>query len=106
MSLVSEFLRELIRSANDVEKFKPLERIQLIDRGISTIRQLRPPRSHKEIRRMDDIDRLESRAIRAATSCDDDARDRLLEIAAMIRDLHIVLEPKNAIQIEAGGGDG
>ncbi|KAB1086375.1 hypothetical protein F4V91_07990 [Neorhizobium galegae] len=98
MSTLPDFIAELVRAANEVEKLSLSERIRLIDRGITTIRRLRPPRTDKEARWMDDVDRLETRSIQAATSCDDDTRDRLIEIAAMMRDRHIVMDMGTEIQ--------
>ncbi len=100
MSSTNDFIAELVRAANEVEKLSLSERIRLIGRGMTTIRQLRPPRTDKEARRMDDVDRLETRSIQAATSCNDETRNRLIEIAAMIRDLHIVLDTGTEIEID------
>jgi hypothetical protein len=97
MSGVNEFLVELIRAANGVENVRLKERLRLVEEGITTIRRLQPPRTDKQIRRMDGVDRLHTRAIQAVTSCDDDSRDLLLEIAGTIRDLHIVLDTKTDV---------
>ncbi|WP_037470685.1 hypothetical protein [Sinorhizobium fredii] len=85
MSLTTQFVGELIRAANQVEKLNPLEVKRLLNRSIATIRDMREqigiPASNRVKKRADSLPAA-------------DARDALLDAADIIRTLKIVLDGK------------
>lgn len=103
MSGVTEFVSELVRAANGLDKLSEFSRAKLLDRAYDTIRDLRdevgiqPDSLDKDAA----IDVLTmSRSIPALT--DAEVRNIMLKAAAMIRDLHIILDTGTQIHISGG----
>lgn len=109
MSTTTDFIAELIRAANEVEKLTDYERQRLFERAITTIRSMREtigiPSAQADADKVVELQVLVvARAVHAEGPSV--AREALLTAAGMIRDLHIVLDTGTAIQIGNGGGDG
>lgn len=105
MTSVNEFIAELVRAANAVDQIRDFEVRRLLDRAVTTIRDMRetigiPPSQTgadaliylQTVSAQIDVGSVGDEAIRAA----------LLDAAGMIRDLHIVLDTKTEIQIGKG----
>jgi hypothetical protein len=97
MSSTTDFIAELVRAGNDVDKLQPKEIRRLLDRAATTIQDLR-----EQIHRWpspnvrDAVSGLEGAAVAAGSgnSADEDAKAALLDAATMIRDLHVRLGAK------------
>jgi anti-sigma-K factor RskA len=97
MSATTDFIAELVRAANEVHKLSRLEKRRLVERAITTIHDLRSqvqrwPSSNVQ----DAVFHLQMAAIapEQRDRNDEAAKAALLNAAAMIRNLHIVLETK------------
>ncbi len=102
MSATTLFITELFRAANEVTKLGDGEAQGLLDRAVTTIRDLRHdigiPPSNAAADAVLGLQRTSSALVYGQA---DDAmtRSALLEAAAMIRDLHIVKESGTQIVI-------
>ena len=106
MSSVNDFVSELVRAANVVEKLRDDEKGRLLARAVRTIRDLRIEIGIPASLNSKDaaIELLEACArIEDGRASPDDVRVALLDAAGMIRDLHIVLDTKTEIQLGDGG---
>ncbi|MGG7539828.1 hypothetical protein [Rhizobium sp. Nf11,1] len=93
MSLKTDFIAELIRAANGVEKLTHYEVSRLLDRSIDTIRDMRRQTSVAGIHSARDvlIDlRLCSERVRDLPP--EQVRDALIDAADVLRSLKIVLD--------------
>jgi hypothetical protein len=108
MSSVNDFVSELVRAANEVEKLDDFERRRLLERAVTTIRDLREtvgiPQSETGGDVVIDL-QTTAWAIEKGTRTDEDVKRALLDAAGMIRDLHIVLDTGTEIQIDDGGNN-
>ena len=103
MSSTNDFIAELIRAANEVEKLDGEEARRLINRAITTIRDMREtigiPGGHTAA---DAVIDLQTTAV--AMGLDNRSHEQikaaLLDAAGLIRDLHIVLDTGTEIQID------
>ncbi|WP_037456438.1 hypothetical protein [Sinorhizobium fredii] len=93
MSLTTDFIAELIRAANDPDKLSPFVVTRLLNRCISTIRDMREQTGGSRSNRTKDvlID-LQAAVARAEDLTSDEIRDALVDAADLIRTLKIMLD--------------
>lgn len=97
MNRVNEFISELVKAANQVEKISDFEIKRLLDRAVTTIREMREaigiPSSGTKA---DAVTELQTTAAKvgAIALASPEARSALLDAAGMIRDLHIIIDTK------------
>lgn len=107
MSSINDFIAELLRAANELDRLNYYERSRLLDRAVVTIRDMREavgiPESRNEA---DAIIHISSVAfeIENGETSDEKISRAILDAAAMIRDLHIVLHTETEIHV-VGNGD-
>lgn len=102
MNRRTDFITEIIRAANEIDRLGNTERRRLIDRAVLAIRDMREaiglngPRATK-----DSLIGLQivSAAISADQASDEKVRAAFLEAAGMMRDLHIVIDTGTKIEI-------
>ncbi len=98
MTYTTDFIAELFRAANEVDKLAPLEKGRLLQRAIVTIRDMRDivgiPTSGTVADTLIEIGAVAASVDRRQ---DQDVRAALLQAAGMIRDLRITMDS----QIEA-----
>jgi hypothetical protein len=101
MTATTDFIAELVRAANEVEKLPPVERGRLLQRAIATIRDMRDvvgfPVSGSAA---DSLIAMGALAGSVGNRPDADVRAGLLEAAGMIRDLRIVVDSKIEVIIK------
>ncbi|WEX79643.1 hypothetical protein PYH37_006027 (plasmid) [Sinorhizobium numidicum] len=93
MCLTTDFIAELVRAANEVDKLTHHEISRLLDRSIDTIRDMRRQTGVAEIRSVRDvlIDlRLSSE--RARDLSVDEVRDAFIDAADILRKLKTVVD--------------
>lgn len=98
MSSTTDFIAELVRAANEVEKLGKNERRNLLIRAVTTVRDLAEPvdRSSTQAAVKEIVDlQMHVAAIGASATTPEDVRQALLWAARMIRDLHIVLSEQS-----------
>jgi hypothetical protein len=103
VSVTNAFIAELIRAANDVEKLGFFEQRRLLERAVTTIRDMRQSVGiHKPARGHDTLTDLKILAVNidALPIAPQEVKDGLLKAAAMIRDLHIVLDTGTMIAVK------
>ncbi len=105
MSSTTDFIAELVRAANEVDRLSGYERGRLFERSVTTIRAMREtigiPSAQADADKMVDLQVMV--AIRGTRAKDpSEVREALLTAAGMIRDLHIVLDTGTEIEIGAG----
>ncbi|MGV1776784.1 hypothetical protein ACQZ6H_17825 [Agrobacterium fabrum] len=101
MTLINSFIAELIRDANLLDHLDDYQKRRLLERAVITIRDMRetigiPPGPGRD--RLLEIQTV-ALSIELGWRCDEEVRNALLLAAAMIRDLHIVLDSKTDISI-------
>ncbi|CDN58486.1 Hypothetical protein RG1141_PB01380 (plasmid) [Neorhizobium galegae bv. officinalis bv. officinalis str. HAMBI 1141] len=101
MSSTTDFIAELVRAANEVEKLQGEEARRLLNRAITTIRDMREtigiPGGHTAA---DAVIDLQTAAVALGNRSHEQIKTALLDAASMIRDLHIVLDTGTEIQID------
>lgn len=97
MTVTTDFISELIRAANEINKLAPIERRNLMARASRTIREMRIETGVRAGRGRDRLFDLEVAALKSETGSNDDAKAVMLEMAEMIRTLKIVLDGKYEI---------
>ncbi|CAD7035844.1 hypothetical protein REJC140_03459 [Pseudorhizobium endolithicum] len=102
MSSTTDFVAELVRAANEVEKLQMIEKARLLDRAVTTIRDLREtvgiPNSDTAADRILNFQETQLLLIHGQAT-DAQVKMSLLEGAGMIRDLRIVLDTRMEIRI-------
>jgi hypothetical protein len=95
----TDFIAELGRAANGIDKLSANERHRLVDRAVRTVREMRIETGIRPSRGMRDaLFDVEISAIMAEAGCnDDDLKAILLDLAEMIRTLKIVLNGKEEV---------
>jgi hypothetical protein len=95
MSAVNEFVSELVRAANKVQKLQPEEARRLLNRSVTTIRDMREtigiPGSRTAADVVIDLQTTVV-ALGLGTRSQDEVKEALLQAAGIIRDLHIILD--------------
>ena len=99
MSSTTDFIAELIRAANEIERLGIDERRRLVDRAARMVRELRIETGVRPGRRgQDPLRDIEIAALMAeAAGNNDDLKGVLLDLADMIRTLKIVLDAKDEV---------
>lgn len=104
MSPTTDFIAELVRAANEVEKLRGEDARGLLNRAITTIRDMREtigiPRSNTAADAVIDL-QTTAVALGLGNRSPDQIKAALLDAAGIIRDLHIVLD--TGTEIEIGG---
>lgn len=104
MSAATQFVCELIRAANVVEKVDDIERQRLLNRSVVTIRDMRERAGSMKSRPIKQaINDLQSLivAVHCGHAHDEQIHSGLLHAATIIRKLHIVLDAKADMQVVA-----
>ncbi|MEY9199410.1 hypothetical protein ABIA16_004589 [Sinorhizobium fredii] len=93
MSLTTDFIAELIRAANDSNRLNPFVVTRLLNRCISTIRDMREQVGGSGSNRTKDvlID-LQAAVAQAEDLTSEEIRDALVDAADVIRTLKITLD--------------
>ena len=103
MSSTNDFIAELIRAANEVEKLDGEEARRLLNRAITTIRDMREtigiPGGHTAADAVIDL-QTTAVAMGLGNRSHEQIKAALLDAAGLIRDLHIVLDTGTEIQID------
>jgi hypothetical protein len=97
MSSTTEFIAELVRAANEVERLSKGERSHLLLRGFRMIREMRLENGVRPIREKDRLRTLEIEALRAENGTGDDAKVVLLETASLMRELKNAMDAKDKV---------
>ncbi|NTH25659.1 hypothetical protein G6K83_11310 [Agrobacterium rhizogenes] len=90
MSTTTDFIAELVRAANEVEKLSPNEVSKMLDRSATTIRELRQELGIVPVPGKDALIYIRTVSAGAARVPHEEWHHGLLHAAEMIRDLHIV----------------
>ncbi|EJK87309.1 MULTISPECIES: hypothetical protein [Rhizobium] len=90
VSATTDFIAELVRAANEVEKLSPNEVSNMLDRSVSTIRELRQELGIVPVPGKDALIYIRTVSAGAARLPHEEWQHGLLHAAEMIRDLHIV----------------
>jgi hypothetical protein len=102
MSGTNEFIIELVRAANDIDKLNDHETRRLLERSATTIRHIREQIHRWPVPNVRDavvgLDRSAA-IIGAGQAGPDLKRAALLDAATMIRDLHVVLDSGTEISV-------
>ena len=100
MSLTTNFIAELVRAANELEKLAMIEKARLLDRSVATIREMRNtigiPASYAAADAVFDLQETQLMLI-SEEATDEQVKASLLEAADMIRTLRIVLDTRAQI---------
>lgn len=101
MTLTNSFIAELVRDANRLDHLDDYQKRRMLERAVTTIRDMRetigiPPGPGRD--RLLEIQTV-ALSIELGWRSDEEVRNALLLAAAMIRDLHIVLDSKTDISI-------
>ncbi|MGV2132589.1 hypothetical protein ACQZ4O_05135 [Agrobacterium vitis] len=101
MSITTDFIAELIRGANQLDHIDAFQKRRLLERAVITIREMREAIGMTSGPGRDVALDIHTTAlsIEKGWRPDDQVRDALLTAAAMIRDLHIILDSKTSIRI-------
>ncbi|TQX91276.1 hypothetical protein EQW76_00610 [Rhizobium sp. rho-13.1] len=95
MNGINEFISELVRAANQVDKLGDFEKKRLLDRSVATIREMRRaigiPSSGTTHDEVIDLQTVAAK-VGAIALTSSDVRSSLLNAAGMIRDLHIIID--------------
>ena len=97
MTSATDFIAELIRAANQVEKLSVFEKRRLLERSVRTIREMRLQTGIASRRPgADPVVDLQTAAVALTLGkrTNDEVRDALLDAANMIRTLKIMLDAK------------
>ena len=101
MSLVTSFVAELIWAANQAANLTPFEKRRLLERAVSTIRDMREqagiPSSNTEA---DAVIDLQTTAAAIDNRTDTQIQAALLDAADMIRTLRILLDTETEVVIK------
>jgi hypothetical protein len=105
LSAINELIVELIRAANEIGRLTASEKSQLLDRAAALIQDLREQIGIPATRTgADAVVELQvvAASVPLGRRTDEQVNAVLLNAAAMIRDLHIVLHTGTEIQISGG----
>ncbi|MGV2068918.1 hypothetical protein [Agrobacterium sp. 22-226-1] len=106
MTLTNSFIAELIRDANRLDRLDGWQKRRMLERAVTTIRDMRetigiPSGPGRDC--LLDIHTV-ALSIERGWRSDEEVRNALLQAAAMIRDLHIVLDSKTEISLVKPAG--
>lgn len=99
MSVTTDFIADLVRAANGIEKLSPDEVGELLDRSVAMIRQLRQELGIIPVPGKDALIYIRTVSAGAARVPHEEWHHGLLHAAEMIRDLHIVRDTGTEFRI-------
>ncbi|TIX90531.1 hypothetical protein [Rhizobium sp. P44RR-XXIV] len=99
MSTTTDFIAELVRAANEVEKLSSYEVSRMLDRSVNTIRELRHELGIVPVQGRDALTYISTVSAGAAQVPNEEWYHGLLHAAEMIRDLHIVRDTGTEFRI-------
>ncbi len=101
MTLTNSFIAELIRDANRLDRLDSWQKRRMLERVVTTIRDMRETIGIPSGPGRDSLLDIHTVAlsIERGWRSDEEIRNALLQAAAMIRDLHIVLDSKTEISL-------
>ncbi|WCK03716.1 hypothetical protein [Agrobacterium tumefaciens] len=99
MTLTNSFIAELVRDANRLDHLDGYQKRRMLELAVTTIRDMRETIGIPSGPGRDSLIDIHTVAlsIERGWRSDDEVRNALLQAAAMIRDLHIVLDSKTEI---------
>lgn len=99
MTLTNSFIAELVRDANRLDYLDDYQKRRMLERAVTTIRDMRETIGIPSGPGRDSLVDIHTVAlsIERGWRSDEEVRNSLLQAAAMIRDLHIVLDSKTEI---------
>ncbi len=108
MTLTNSFIAELIRDANRLDRLDSWQKRRMLERAVTTIRDMRETIGIPSGPGRDSLLDIHTVAlsIERGWRSDEEIRNALLQAAAMIRDLHIVLDSKTEISLVKPAGWG
>ncbi len=106
MTLTNSFIAELIRDANRRDRLDGWQKRRMLERAVTTIRDMRETIGIPSGPGRDSLLDIHTVAlsIERGWRSDEEIRNALLQAAAMIRDLHIVLDSKTEISLVKPAG--
>ena len=106
MTLTNSFIAELIRDANRPDRLDGWQKRGMLERAVTTIRDMRETIGIPSGPGRDSLVDIHTIAlsIERGWRSDEEVRNALLQAAAMIRDLHIVLDSKTEISLVKPAG--
>ncbi|MBB4283621.1 MULTISPECIES: hypothetical protein [Agrobacterium] len=106
MTLTNSFIAELIRDANRLDRLDGWQKRCMLERAVTTIRDMRETIGIPSGPGRDSLLDIHTVAlsIERGWRSDEEIRNALLQAAAMIRDLHIVLDSKTEISLVKPAG--
>ncbi|MBB4408145.1 hypothetical protein [Agrobacterium radiobacter] len=106
MTLTNSFIAELIRDANRLDRLDGWQKRRMLERAVTTIRDMRETIGIPSGPGRDSLLDIHTVAlsIERGWRSDEEIRNALLQAAAMIRDLHIVLDSKTEISLVKPAG--
>lgn len=99
MSATTQFVSELVRAANEVDRLSAGEVRRLLDRAIFTIEDLRELAGIVPLRGKDALIYIRTVAVATDRVPTEEWHHGLLHAAEMVRDLHVVLDSETEIRI-------
>ncbi|AGB73936.1 MULTISPECIES: hypothetical protein [Rhizobium] len=99
MTVTTDFIADLVRAANGVEKLSAHQVSDLLDRSVDTIRQLRQELGIVPVPGKDALIFIRTVSAGAARMSQAEWHHGLLHAAEMIRDLHIVRDTGTEFRI-------
>ncbi len=99
MSATTDFIAELVRAANEVQKLAPHEVSNMLDRSVNTIRELRRDVGIVPVPSKDALIYIRTVSAGVERVPKDEWYHGLLHAAEMIRDLHIVRDTGTEFRI-------
>lgn len=99
MTLTNSFIAELVRDANRLDHLDGYQKRRMLERAVTTIRDMRETIGIPSGPGRDSLIDIHTVAlsIERGWRSDEEVRSALLQAAAMIRDLHIVLDSRTEI---------
>lgn len=106
MPLTNSFIAELVRDANRLDHLDDYQKRRMLERAVTTIRDMRETIGIPSGPGRDSLVDIHTVAlsIERGWRSDEEIRNALLQAAAMIRDLHIVLDSKTEISLVKPAG--
>ena len=106
MGLTNNFISELVRDANRMERLDAFQKRRMLERAVATIADLRDAVGIPKGPGRDIVTDIHTTALSVERGWrnDDQVRDAFLLAAGMIRDLHIVLDSGTRVSV-AGNRD-
>jgi hypothetical protein len=106
MTPTTNFISELVRDANQLDRLDAYQKRRLLEQAVTVIRDMRETIGIPSGPGRDCVVDIHTVAlsIERGWRSDDDVRSALLKAAGMIRDLHIVLDSKTEIRVANPAG--